>query len=265
MSTKPVIGIVANETRDPGLLYATKVANWLRDNEYAYTFDEESAYSSDFLIVLGGDGTMLRASHTAAKYATPMLGINLGNMGYLTDVDRHDGIAAIEKMLKGEFKREQRMMIECRGQLALNEIIIHRDSASKVMSFRIFVNGNHMDTIRADGVIAATPTGSTAYNLSAGGPILSPDADMIVINAICPHTLYARPWVISGRDEITMSHVGAAGEGESTPAIVSMDGCAKFSLKQDEIITIRRSECTACVVKTAGVDFFGVLRKKMRK
>ena len=151
------------------------------------------------------------------------------------------------------------MMLEARNHLALNEIIVHRDSSSKLMSFRICVNGSHMDTFRADGVIAATPTGSTAYNLSAGGPILAPDAEMIVITAVCPHTLYTRPWVLSGSDEISLTPV------ESEPALVSLDGEVKISLKKNETITIRRSHCTACVVKTAGVDFFEVLRKKMRK
>lgn len=258
---KFTIGIVVNTTRDPNLAYAKEVADWLQNNGYSFTFDEPEAYKSKFLVVLGGDGTMLRASHFAAKYSTPMLGINLGNMGYLTDVDRKDGLTAIEKMLKGNFSREQRMMLETGEHLALNEIIIHRDWTSKLMSFRIYVNGALMDDLRADGIIVATPTGSTAYNLSAGGPILRPDTEMIVITAICPHTLYARPWVLSGSDEINLTPV----DTQENDCIVSLDGESKLSLKSGETITISRSRYTASVVKTVDVDFFKVLRKKMQK
>ena len=253
------IGIVANATRDLGLSYAKEVASWLAAQGCTPIFEEEKAYKSKFLIVLGGDGTMLRASHLAALHSTPMLGINLGGLGYLTDVDRHEGLTAIKKMLTGDFHREHRMMLETCKMLALNEILIHRESSSRLMAFRICVNGKHMDTLRADGIIISTPTGSTAYNLSAGGPILRPDSEMIVVTAVCPHALYTRPWVLSGNDEVTLSPV----DTQEERAAVTLDGDVKFTLKSDETVTIRRSKHTATVVKTSGMDFFEVLRKKM--
>lgn len=310
------IGIVSNPDRDIGLSYTQEVTEWLHDRGYTViidggttadgttadstavdgtTADGLDVYDCEFLIVLGGDGTMLRSAYKAACRSTPMLGINLGNMGYLTDVDRHDGLSAIEKMLSGDFRREQRMMLETVHPLkssspALNEVMIHRSEHSKLMSFSIHVNGDLMDNLRADGMIVATPTGSTAYNLSAGGPILRPDAEMIVVTAICPHTLYTRPWVLSGNDEITIAPTTASSyshehnrensHGDSqnvrvrperqyhdiNPAIavVSVDGSAKFQLAPTESVTIRRSEYTATVVKTSGVDFFEVLRRKLK-
>ena len=256
-STEMTVGIVANSAIDLSLIYAKRVAQCLKNKGYMPIFEGPEAYKGKFLIVLGGDGTMLRAAHLAAKYSTPMLGINLGTLGYLTDVDHHEGMVAIEKMLDGNFNQEQRMMLESRGKLALNEILIYREGA--LMSFRICINGNHMDTLRADGVIVATPTGSTAYNLSAGGPILRPDSEMIVITAVCPHTLYTRPWVLSGSDRVELTPVGTKGER----AVVSLDGESSFTLNCNETITIERSGHTATVVKTSDMDFFKVLRKKM--
>ena len=255
------IGIVSNATRDIDLKFAKEISAWLDEHDCVPIINKPEAYGSKFLIVLGGDGTMLRAAHSAAPHSTPMLGINLGALGYLTDVERHEGIKAIEKMLAGDFRLEQRMMLEVRGYLALNEVLVHRGEPSGLMSFRISVQQAHMDTLRADGVLVATPTGSTAYNLSAGGPILRPDSEMTVVTAVCPHTLYARPWVLSGNDKISLQPLSS----REDHATVSIDGEAKFSLKCGEEITVTQSQHRAAIVKTTDADFFEVLRKKMRK
>ncbi|MCL2399902.1 MAG: NAD(+)/NADH kinase [Defluviitaleaceae bacterium] len=253
------IGIIANPTRDIGLAFAKEIAEWLQSRGHTPLFEEEEAYQSKFLIVLGGDGTMLQASQRAARYGTPMLGINLGTLGYLTDVDQHEGLQAIEKMLNGDFRREERIMLEVEGELALNDVFIRREDSAKLMNFRICVNGDHMDTLGADGVIVSTPTGSTAYNLSAGGPILQPNSEMMVITAVCPHTLYSRPWVISKYDKVSLTPV----KNDEGLAAVYLDGVAKFFLKCGETIVVQVSDYKASVVKTANIDFFEVLRKKM--
>jgi len=263
-----IIGIVANAMRDHGLAYANEVAAWLKARGHTAACNDD-AYHSDFLVVLGGEGTRLGAAKQAAKFGTPMLGINLGNLGYLTDVDRDEGFLAIEKMIKGQFRREQRMMLSAakadlelndiysESEHALNEIFIRgRGESAGLVSYRICAAGGHMDTLRADGVIVATPTGSTAYSLSAGGPILKPDSKMIVVTAVCPHTLYARPWVLSGDDQVSICP-------QNDMASVFLDGEHKFTLEQGETIVISRSEHTATVLKTASMDFFEVLRKKM--
>ena len=254
------IGIVTNTDRDPRLTYTKEISEWLINHGHTPVLEGDGVYSSKFLIVLGGDGTMLQAAHKAAKHSTPMLGINLGNLGYLTDVDRHDGINAIEKMLNGDFRREQRMMLTVRDYFALNEVAIRRDGSFKLMEFRICAGGFYMDTFRADGVIVSTPTGSTAYNLSAGGPILRPDSEMIVITAVCPHTLYTRPWVLSGNDSVSLVPLDVHGGR----AAVSIDGEVKFFLEPGEEITVTRSDYSAIVVKTENTDFFEVLRKKIK-
>lgn len=253
------VGIIANATRDIGLIYTKEVIQWLQSRGYTPVLEEDEAYKSKFLIVLGGDGTMLQASHRASLHNTPMLGINLGTLGYLTDVDQQEGFCAIEKMLNGDFRREERIMLEVEGELALNDVFIRREGSAKLMNFLICVNGDHMDTIGADGVIVSTPTGSTAYNLSAGGPILRPDSEMMVITAVCPHNLYTRPWVISKSDKVSLTPL----ETEEGTAAVYLDGVAKFFLKSGESITVQVSNYKASVVKTASIDFFEVLRKKM--
>lgn len=253
-----IVGIVVNEAKDPSLSYANDIAAWLKTKGSTLAWGDE-AYKSDFMVVLGGDGTMLRASKMAAKYNIPMLGINLGNLGYLTDADRKDGLKAIGNVLAGEFRREQRMMLKARGELALNEVFLH-GKTSKLASYRIDVGGcvgyGHMDTLRADGILVATPTGSTAYNLSAGGPIIKPDSEMIVVTPVCPHTLYARPWVISGNDEVCITPV-------DEDAVAVLDGEVKFHIKKGECLIINRAECSATIIKTSNINFFEVLRKKM--
>ena len=250
------VGIIANELRDPGLQYAREVEQWLLRRGCQPVAHTDRLDGCDFLVILGGDGTVLRASHGAAPHGIPMLGINLGSLGYLTDVDRHEGFAALEKVLAGDYRTEKRMMREARGELALNEILIHRGTAGPI-TFEITLNGKHMDSLRADGIITATPTGSTAYNLSAGGPILRPDIEMIVLTAVCPHTLSARPWVLSGEDVVTISPGGGAE--------VILDGEKKFTLTGGEIITLQASKHRATVIKTSGMDFFEILRKKMAR
>ena len=249
-----IVGVIVNAAKDPGLDYAKDVEAWLKARGCQLAW-EDKAYKSDFLVVLGGDGTMLQASKKAAKYNTPMLGINLGNLGYLTDADRGDGLKAIEKVLAGDFRREQRMMLKTRDKLALNEVFLH-SKTSKLAAYRIDVGQGHMDTLRADGIIVSTPTGSTAYNLSAGGPILKPDSEMMVVTPVCPHTLYARPWVVSGEDEVCITPV-------DENALAVLDGEVKFHINKGESMIINRAECRATIIKTSKMDFFEVLRKKM--
>ena len=249
-----IVGVTVNSTKDQCLSYAKDIEAWLKARGYQLAWEDE-AYKGDFLVVLGGDGTMLRASKMAAKYNIPMLGINLGNLGYLTDSDRNEGLNAIAKVLAGDYRQEQRMMLKTREELALNEVFL-RGEASKLASYKIDVGNGHMDTLRADGILVATPTGSTAYNLSAGGPILKPDSEMMVITPVCPHTLYARPWVVSGNDEVSITPM-------DEDAAVVLDGEVKFHLKKGESLTISRAECRATIIKTTNIDFFEVLRKKM--
>jgi NAD+ kinase len=191
-----------------------------------------------------------------------MLGVNLGTLGFLTDADRHDGIAAIERAADGDSRVEKRMMlgVSCGGNetRALNDVYITRGDAARLAAFSVAVNGAHMDTLRADGLIISTPTGSTAYNLSAGGPILLPDAAMLVLTPVCPHTLYTRPWVLSADDVVTVTNADARAELAVYP-----DGEYAFALEEGASVAIKRSPLCASIVKTSGASFFGILRQKM--
>ena len=220
---------------------------------------EEFYRLCDMIAVLGGDGTILRAAKQAAAQNKPILGINLGGLGYLTDVDGHRGVSALESVFAGNYKSEKRMMLSLdNDSTALNDVCVSRGVFTKLISIEIYVNGEYVDTVRADGLIAATPTGSTAYNLSAGGPILKPDSEMIAITAICPHELLHRPWVVSARDVISLRVAG------KTPgALVSLDGQPHAEISAGRELTIRRSEHYTTILKTSGLSFYEILRGKM--
>jgi len=195
---------------------------------------------------------MLGAAHSAARLGVPLLGINLGNKGFLTDVDRQDGFTAIENVLNGRYVKQKRLMIQADGALALNEALVC--SPGGLGYFSVYVNDMHIDDIRANGIIVATPTGSTAYNLSAGGPILAPHGQMMVITAVCPHSLSTRPWVISAEDKVRVVPESAAD--------LVLDGEKHSIIKAEDEVCICRAPVDATIIKTSPVHFYEVLRKK---
>ena len=234
-------------------------------NEIDKMFNE-----SDFAVVLGGDGTILSVAKRACIYDTPILGINLGTLGYLADVEKQDSVKALKKLISGNFTIEKRMMLEAsvfaepkriEGLLALNDVCITRGFSSKILEFNIFVNMEYVDTLRADGVIICTPTGSTAYNLSAGGPVLKTDAEIIAITPICPHTLTSRPIIVSAEDKITIEVFSRANED----FIVSTDGQCSMSLKRRNVVQVKKSPYFTTIMKTNQVSFYDVLREKLGK
>jgi len=219
---------------------------------------------ADATIVLGGDGTMLAAARQVAKFGTPLLGINLGNVGYLTDVEGVQAEDAVKRLLSGDYRVERRMMLEAKISssdatlLALNDITVHRGQNPRLVHCHIDLNGEYMDDFRADGVVIATPTGSTAYSLSAGGPLLKPDAQMIAITPICPHSLSGRPAVVSHEDVITIKL-------ENSPDLmIAYDGEYILKSKQEFIeITVQASKHTANIIRTCNLSFYEIFRKKM--
>lgn len=222
---------------------------------------------ADFLVVLGGDGTMLRAARETAAYSTPLLGINIGRLGYLTDVEPCRAKEAISAVINGNFKTEKRMMLEAVTRddpdspalLALNDFYVYRGAHVRLLEFEIYVNGEFIESLMSDGFIICTPTGSTAYNLSAGGPILKPNAKMIAISPICPHALHARPFVLPSDDEVVIK---IATDGHAPGNLFFADGEVQ-NVKKCEHITIKRSEYSASIIKTDDKSFFDVLRKKL--
>ena len=261
------VAILPNIQKDKGLAVTKRLVRYLEEKgcqprlseavaelaelpQYAQT-ETELYQNSDLLISLGGDGTLLGIGRKTAKFEKPILGINLGTLGFLTAEDKNYAEAAIDKVLKGDFKLEKRMMLTCG---------ITRD-LYKILEFHVFVNDEFVDTLLADGVIICTPTGSTAYNLSAGGPVLKADAQIIAITPISPHTLTSRPIVVSADDVVT---VEVKPSREDTPFTVSADGQNNFTLTGQNVVQIRRADVCTTIIKTKPQSFYDVLRHKLK-
>lgn len=236
-----------------------------------YARKEYEVYEhSDFIISLGGDGTILGVGRKVCQYNIPILGINLGTLGFLTAEEKNRAEYAIDRVLMGDYKKEKRMMLQTSiatdhgridGINALNDICITRGLLYKILEFNVFVNDEYVNTLRADGVIICTPTGSTAYNLSAGGPVLKADAQIIAITPIAPHTLTSRSIVVSADDVVTVE----INPREDTEFTISADGQESWSLTGKKVVQIRRAPVYTTIIKTNAQNFYDVLRHKLSK
>ena len=229
--------VIANSTREGALTTAGFIRDYLENLGIAcvvdagtprldrdgYTYREQVSPQVDCIIVLGGDGTLLQAAVDLAELDIPFLGINMGTLGFLTEVNK-DGIkSALEKLIREEFTIEKRMMLLGRSYeaetvkdetRALNDIVITRRGSLQIINFNIYVNGQLLHRFHGDGVIVATPTGSTGYSLSAGGPIVEPKAELILLTPICPHSMHNRSIVLSSKDRVTVE-IESSRDGET--------------------------------------------------
>lgn len=228
----------------------------------------ELATKADLIIVVGGDGTLLKAAHAIAARPVPLVGVNLGRLGFLADITPErlqDDMAA---MLKGDYTSEDRLLLDscvlrstgpqdCMP--ALNDVVVQKSDGSRLIEFETHVDGHFVCAHRADGIIVATPTGSTAYALSGGGPILHPAMDAILLVPICPHSLGDRPIVVAGgsRIEILFTH------GQGGHAQVSWDGQRTASLGEGDKVQIRRAERRITFIHPRGYDYYRILRTKL--
>lgn len=219
--------------------------------------------SIDFLISLGGDGTILRLIHKYPDLRAPLMGINLGSLGFLADVQIPEIYPSLQELLKGEYIIHERMMIE--GEtingtrcFAVNDMVVHRAKNPSLVDLAVHVDGYYLNTFSADGIIIATPYGSTAYSLAAGGPILEPGIDAVVITPICAHTISNRPIVIKPKADIQIQYLG-----EAEPVEISNDGIGGLSMKPGEVFTIRFSDIKFRVVSLKHQDYFTTLRTKL--
>jgi NAD+ kinase len=224
---------------------------------------------ADFCIVLGGDGTLLSAIRATGSAELPLLGVNLGHLGFLTEVEAPDLFGILPQILDGNYMVEQRAMLyaevvrnESSVQTfdALNEVVVSKGPLARLVQLNIWVDKRYIDTFPGDGVIISTATGSTAYSLSAGGPIVSPDVECIVVTPICAHTLYSRPMVISEK-----SRVGISFAGSSADMLLTVDGQEGMRLLPQDLIQVARSGRKARLVRLLGWNFFDVLRRKMKE
>ncbi|WP_072525701.1 NAD(+)/NADH kinase [Clostridium sp. Marseille-P3244] len=219
-------------------------------------------------LVLGGDGTLIRAVRDLGDNSLPLLGINLGTVGYLADVELKDFESALDRLFDGVPDIEDRMMLEGsfhggRKELAVNDIVLAREGKVRIVSFRIYVNGTLLNTYQADGVIFSTPTGSTGYNLSAGGPVVEPTAKMIVITPICSHALNTSSVVLSAEDTIEVELCEGRYDRQDQ-AILCFDGAEQTSLVTGERVCIRQSRQNARFIKLSKESFMKTMREKMK-
>ena len=210
----------------------------------------------DFVFVIGGDGTILKAARFYAKYSTPIFGVNLGRLGFLSQCARDDIKTSVEKILGGHYRVEDRVMLQSGNRLALNDFVVKGTSTGRTSKFSLKINNKPLCDYLADGIIISTPTGSTAYGLSAGGPVISPSLGAFVIVPICPHTLTARPIVIPDDEVITVS-TGCS----DVNYVASTDGQEFYEFKSE--INIQKSEYTAKLALLEGGGFYSILKDKL--
>ena len=261
--------IVANDEKDIDLSFSLELSSYLREHgqetEVLKNAQEQPGLSADICLVCGGDGTMLRTAKIFGE-RIPMLGINLGTVGFLTEVERENVHAALDRLVAGEYSVEKRMMISGTvgntQSLALNDIVVTRAGFSRIIGLNIYVNDQLLDTYEADGVIIATPTGSTGYSLSAGGPIVSPRAHVIVLTPISPHSLSAKSIVYDASEKIRVEIVKKR-KTQDTEAIVSFDGEPGIPLSVGDSVTAEISSHAVSFVKLYDTSFYTILREKL--
>lgn len=229
---------------------------------------QDDLYHIDFGIVLGGDGTIIRSSRKYLKYQFPILGINMGNLGFLAEIELSDVEQALESILEGNYSIDERMLIQATYDdgrklgVALNDIVITRQSISRMISFNVYVNDAYVNNYRADGVIISTPTGSTAYNLSAGGPIISPNNEVIVLTPICSHSLNARSIVLAGTDKVRLTFEHPRNE-HVNDLIVTIDGQEVANIMKEDTIIIEKASKKVQLMLLKNKNFYDILRKKL--
>ena len=239
------------------------------EGRYKYTDSSQVPEDTECVLTLGGDGTLIQASRDLAGRQIPMLGINMGNLGYLTQVSRREELEEVlQALLKDRFRLERRMMLkgsvirdgqEICSDVALNEIVISRREMLRMLKLRIYVNGEMLNQYHADGMIVATPTGSTAYNLSAGGPIVEPDARMTILTPVCPHTLNGRSIVLSSEDQVEIEVLGHDDAGQAAV----FDGDSSLQLKVGDRLRAERSRTETVLIQLRAGSFFDNLRSKL--
>jgi len=219
----------------------------------------------DLILVLGGDGTFLRAVSLFGQSGIPFFGINCGNVGFLNEVEFSNFILTMRDILKGKYKISNRMMLKAVIKkdnvtiYGLNEIALIRSSSFRTINIQCFVNKKETGKFKADGIIVATPTGSTAYSLSASGPIVDPEMKMMIINPICPHTLAIRPFIVSDSSKINLRWTG-----HDTQAILSSDGQNSFLVSENVDVLIQKALKPLRLIVTLEYDFFHQLGKKLK-
>lgn len=222
----------------------------------------------DLAVVIGGDGTLLHAARELVNAEVPLVGVNRGRLGFLVDVSPEEGLHELTEIIDGDYQQEDRLMLNCRlarggeiihQSLAFNDMVMRTKNVLQIIEFEVSINGTFVITQRADGVIVSSPSGSTAYSLSSGGPIITPGLPAVVIQPICPHTLSSRPLVVNADTEISV----LVTEKKTVHAQMVCDGQVYNDLQNDDIIEVRRHEKPIRILHPSKYDYYSILREKL--
>ena len=249
-------------------VFDSSYSNNITEINLIKVINESEIHQCDLIISIGGDGTMLKSAKLSHQHQIPVTGINKGRLGFLTDINPSDANQTINNLISGKFITEDRLLIETIINqdgiknsigIALNDVAIRRKETGRMMKVTTSIDGNYINQHEGDGFIVSTPTGSTAYSLSCGGPILKPDVEAFILVPICPHSLNDRPMVIPSNSEILIEPILNTGE----IAEIALDGDSNYEIKQGETIIINATKNTIKLIHPEDYDYFDVLRSKL--
>jgi NAD+ kinase len=276
------VGLVVNLRKARGRRFIQMLVEWFKQRGVDVILpqtseSEELLYECpviefledvDVIITLGGDGTLLGVARQVADKGIPILGVNLGQLGFLTDLEVPDLFSSLEKLLSGDYQVEPRMMLSAEVQqkgssnasfIALNDVVISKGPISRIIRMETYIGNDFLATYRADGIIISSPTGSTAYSLSAGGPIVAPDLEVMIVTPICPHTLYDRPFILPDNQEVKIVL-----RSNSPEVMLTIDGQIGYPLQKNDCVCIHRANVYTNLIKIKKRSFAEVLRLKLR-
>ncbi len=278
------IGIISKPKKTEIGELVAPLLDWLRKRDIEVFIDKETASTlpspekcltrnemssaADLLVVLGGDGTLLATARVLAGKPVPILAVNLGGLGFLTNVSREELFPTLETVLTGNFQTERRVQIEAEivradeamaSFLALNDVVLNKGAIARILDFEVYVDGKLVSTYKSDGLIVSTPTGSTAYSLAAGGPVVAPSVQAFIVTPICAHTLTNRPLVISDTARI---EVVVKSQRESS--YVTVDGQVGIAARSEDIVRMRKASSWVELVEPAEKNYFEILRQKLK-
>jgi NAD+ kinase len=275
------IGIIAKGNKPEAVQVVKELVNWLKDRKVECVVDtaiakavshpaldkQEMPGAVEMVVVLGGDGTLLAAARALQKKPIPILGVNLGGLGFLTEITLAELYPMLEAILRGEYKTDERMLLEARvwrkekvieDFTVLNDVVINKAALARIIELETMVDNVYLTTFRADGLIIATPTGSTGYSLSAGGPIVYPSLQSIIITPICPHNVTNRPIICP--QEAAISVTLCSGDQE---VFLTLDGQVGFKMQLKDRVEVMRGKGSVKLIKSPARDYFEVLRTKL--
>lgn len=277
------IGIIAKDKSEAVCNTVKKLVDFIAGKNCVLVYDKSAeglidnvdyvdrvslAQQSDLAIVVGGDGTFLSAVRSLADYNIPVLGINLGRLGFLVDISPDDMLQHLDQIMQGNYVDEVRFLLQAQverdGQVisqadAFNDVVVHIRDVARMIEFETYINGQFVNFQRSDGLVISTPTGSTAYALSSGGPLLHATLDAMVVVPICPHTLTNRPLVINADSKVEI----VIGESKQSTAQVTFDGQTAFDVKPGDKIIVQKKANNICLIHPTSYDYYEILRAKL--